>query len=1227
MTNLRTISLALVALPLLASGCLRDVLLPPDEGWLHADFDGDGWCQQAPCADDGVGAGDCDDTDASVHPEAAEACDGLDGDCDGAVPDDELDGDTDGWVGCDAWTGSDAAVLGGGDCDDGDAALTPADVDGDGWSSCDGDCADDDATQVPADEDGDGVTDCNGDCDDSDPLRTPGAAEVCDGIDNDCDEQVPADELDGDGDGARGCEGDCDDDEASLHPFDLDGDGFSTCDGDCDDADDRLSPADADGDGVDTCDGDCDDAEPTTLPGGVEVCDGVDNDCANGVDDGLSFTDWWLDLDQDGFGAGAAVSACSQPAGHVDNDEDCDDGSWLLNTDDIDGDGFSTCDGDCDDTDGLVSPAAVEACDGVDNDCDGLPGLDEGDADGDGVRPCDGDCDDLEATVNPGATDVPCNGVDDDCDGALPSEELDGDGDGETVCDGDCDDGDPAVGTFATEDCVDGIDNDCDGDPDNCTDWITFISKRDGGDDWDIWIADFAQTLFVQVTDWDGQDAFPHFSPDGSTIAFDSMVTGHREIFLVDFETLEVTQLTDPSNGCAHQSRYPDWSPNGEWVYYECATGSNLAHIRKVHVASGADAVAWGTDNVRHPTISPDGATLAAVVGPDSSPSDTELQLYELDTGGVTPLSATDDGQGNFVPTYTPDGEWIVFHRSNYLAGHTPPYNLYKIRPTGTDLAALTTCTGSDQCSHPHPSPDSTELMYTLRSGGDYTLRTTGIDGTGDAAWLDEGFDAGNGHWITRPDTIEPGHVDQDADGWIAREDCDDQDPDVNPGAAEVQCDGIDNDCDGSTEHEVPGDFSTIQAGISGAEDADQVCVAPGTYVGNLTFGGAEIQLIGVDGPEATILDAGGSGRAVTFTGYETPETVLQGFTITGGSAGKGGGIYISGASPTLVDLVVTGNTAEGTGIDGRGGGVYVHDSSSTLTRVQIIGNEAAGPTMDDGDGGGIFTSESVLTIEQSVIADNTSEDDGGGASFATSSVVTLTHSRVTGNVSSGNGSHVGGITVEYDSALVMEHCVVAGNEADGINGAGHAGGIGVWDTSEATITSSVISGNTAQEEGGGIKLDGSATVSITGSIVSHNSADDGGGVRYAGGSLIITSSDVWGNTPDQYSGVPNPTGVAGNVSVDPEFLALSASDPAEWDLHLSTTSPLIGAGDASVLDPDGSPTDMGVYGGPEADGWDLDGDGAPLWWQPGPYDITTYPAAGWDCDDDDSSVGPAGGC
>ena len=179
-----------------------------------------------------------------------------------------------------------------------------------------------------------GFTASDGDCDDRDPAVHPGAVETCNGIDDDCNDLIDAQDPQAQG--------------LRLLFEDLDGDGFGSAT--------RIAGCSGDSGLVDAS-GDCDDSDHGVHPDATEVCDGVDNDCdgrTDDADDSLSdegAVELWSDIDGDGFGDPAlAAFGCAPGAGMVLDSSDCDD------------------------TDPAVNPAAHELCgDGVDNNCDGSP--------------------------------------------------------------------------------------------------------------------------------------------------------------------------------------------------------------------------------------------------------------------------------------------------------------------------------------------------------------------------------------------------------------------------------------------------------------------------------------------------------------------------------------------------------------------------------------------------------------------------------------------------------------------------------------------------------------------------------------------------------------------------------------------------------------------------------------------------------------------------------------
>ncbi len=121
----------------------------------------------------------------------------------------------------------------------------------------------------------------------------------------------------------------------------------------------------------------------------------------------------------------------------------------------------------------------------------------------------------------------------------------------------------------------------------------------------------------------------------------------------------------------------------------------------------------------------------------------------------------------------------------------------------------------------------------------------------------------------------------------------------------------------------VPQTYRTIAAAINASYDGDVVEVGPGTYAEGLNFGGRDITVRSTAGAATTIVDPV-SGRCLTATGQKGIGARLEGFTLRGGSATQGGGVYVSASSPVLVNCVITGNAS----ISDDGGGMYVASGS-----------------------------------------------------------------------------------------------------------------------------------------------------------------------------------------------------------------------------------------------------------------------------------------------------------
>ncbi len=375
----------------------------------------------------------------------------------------------------------------------------------------------------------------------------------------------------------------------------------------------------------------------------------------------------------------------------------------------------------------------------------------------------------------------------------------------------------------------------------------------------------------------------------------------------------------------------------------------------------------------------------------------------------------------------------------------------------------------------------------------------------------------------------------------------------------------------------IPADQPTIQAGIDATIAGDTVLVADGIYTGlgnrDIDFGGKGVLLKSENGADFTIIDCQGTEsephRGFHFHSGEDSTAVVDGFTIQGGNtAGDGGGIYCNFSSPTISNNTISSNSSS------RGGGIFCRNNSNpTISNNIISNNTALGP------GGGIncfFNSNPI--INNNTISNNSALGSGGGIYCKDISNPTISNNTISNNSAFGVG---GGIYCKENPTIYNN--VISNNSAES------GGGIYCLDFSSPSISNNSITGNSANISGGGIYCGDSSSPSISSNTISENSADSSGAGVYCGSfsSPNISNSIIWANigpeiSPERvnsliitYSDIEGGWPGEGNINANPLFAFVG---PNSNNYNICSQSPCIDSGNPSILDPDSTRSDMGVF-------------------------------------------------
>lgn len=367
----------------------------------------------------------------------------------------------------------------------------------------------------------------------------------------------------------------------------------------------------------------------------------------------------------------------------------------------------------------------------------------------------------------------------------------------------------------------------------------------------------------------------------------------------------------------------------------------------------------------------------------------------------------------------------------------------------------------------------------------------------------------------------------------------------------------------------VPLNGLTLQETLEKSQPGDTILVMPdsvneGPYKVNLVCEKKSITLKSFGGPGVTTLDGGKEGSVLSFS--DSPNVMVEGFTITNGKAEHGGGIICSDSEITLRNNIIENNIARR-----EGGGVYLVASTALVEQNRIRYNEIQGTLL--AKGGGIACNTASAIIKNNTVIGN--EIGGYYSHGAGISLHGGEEPQVINNVIRANSFSFGlfafGGGIDINGTLAE----IANNHIS-FNEAGGGGGISITGVSPL-IVNNLICRNTVTGNGGGIQCN-DASPEITNNTIAYNHANGrGGGMSsiFTTSKPVVTNCIIWGNManvsdPDVHGGktgfitfsnlVTPGTGGQSCIYTNPEFV-----DPSMDNYHLLPTSPCIDKGSETL--------------------------------------------------------------